>query len=131
MGAGRRKEATDLGSEQSGIFFACQLDDPNQIESAEEIEFSAHVIFGRPCRFHDRASFGIELICPSSGKLLCRFEAMRCARHRHSGRRHASWGLQSSAMQTSGTWNGVVFNLGELALTACQSRCFRQGGVLR
>jgi hypothetical protein len=66
------KETTDLGPQQSGIFFACQLDDPNQIESAEEIEFYAHVIFNRPGRFRDRAPFGIDLICPS-GKSLCRF----------------------------------------------------------
>jgi hypothetical protein len=59
------KETTDLGPQQSGIFFASRLDDPNQIESAKEIEFYAHVIFSRPGRFHDGASFGIDLICPS------------------------------------------------------------------
>jgi hypothetical protein len=38
----KRKEATDLGSAPSGIFFAQQLDDPNQIESARQIRFFAH-----------------------------------------------------------------------------------------
>jgi hypothetical protein len=45
MSAGQRKEATDLGSAQSGIFFPMGLDDPNRIESAEKISFYAHAIF--------------------------------------------------------------------------------------
>ena len=43
----RRKEATDLGSAQSEIFFQTRLDDPNQIESLDEIAFYARAIFGR------------------------------------------------------------------------------------
>jgi hypothetical protein len=45
MSAGQRKEATDLGSMQSGIFFLLGLDDPNRFESAEKISFYAHAIF--------------------------------------------------------------------------------------
>ena len=44
--AGRRKEATDLGSAPSGIFLARGLDDPNQLEAACEIRFCAHTNFG-------------------------------------------------------------------------------------
>jgi hypothetical protein len=46
MGAGYAKEATDLGSAQSAIFFRARLDDPNRVESSDEISFYAHVIFG-------------------------------------------------------------------------------------
>jgi hypothetical protein len=48
MGAGYAKEATDLGSAQSAIFFRTRLDDPNRVESSDEIGFYAHVIFGHP-----------------------------------------------------------------------------------
>jgi hypothetical protein len=111
MGAGWRKEAIDLGSEQSEIFFACQLDDPNQIESTGEIEFYAHVIFSRPGRFQDCASFGIDLICSSSGKSLCRFDATRCARHHHSGRRVLAGVCKAPPCGQAG--HGIV-NLGGL-----------------
>src|SRR2546430_8156314 len=37
----RRKEATDLGSAQSEIFFQTRLDDPNRVESPDEIAFYA------------------------------------------------------------------------------------------
>jgi hypothetical protein len=47
VSAGQRKEATDLGSAQSGIFFPIGLDDPNRVESAEKISFYAHAIFRR------------------------------------------------------------------------------------
>jgi hypothetical protein len=38
--AGQAKEATDLGSQQSGIFFRRRLDDPNRIERFQEKTFS-------------------------------------------------------------------------------------------
>jgi hypothetical protein len=55
------KEATDLGSAQSGIFFHGRLDDPNQIESLNEFEFYAHAIFGRPTHADGETSAEIDL----------------------------------------------------------------------
>jgi hypothetical protein len=60
----KRKEAIDLGSAQSGIFLQTGLDDPNQLESLDEIAFYAPVIFSRPSRADGAASADIDLICP-------------------------------------------------------------------
>src|SRR6516164_2589016 len=43
-----RTSIYDLPDEQSGIFFARGLDDPNQIESPEENSLCAHVIAAAP-----------------------------------------------------------------------------------
>jgi hypothetical protein len=59
------EEATDLGSAQSGIFLRGRLDDPNQIESLNEIEFYAHAIFGRPRRAGGEASAEIDHLAKS------------------------------------------------------------------
>jgi hypothetical protein len=40
-------DGIDLGSAPSGKFFAVDLDDPNQIESVDEIGFCAHAISRR------------------------------------------------------------------------------------
>jgi hypothetical protein len=64
----KRKEATDLGSAQSGIFLRTGLDDPNQIESLDEIAFHARAIFSRPSRADGATSAEIDLICPSGGR---------------------------------------------------------------
>jgi hypothetical protein len=56
------KEATDLGSAQSGIFLRTGLDDPNQIESTDEIDFYAHAILGRPTRADGKTSGEIDPI---------------------------------------------------------------------
>src|SRR5579864_2090028 len=63
--AGCEKEATDLGSTQSGKFFAGGLDDPNHVERLDEIRFCAHAILrrSRPATMLSRARF--EVICPS------------------------------------------------------------------
>jgi hypothetical protein len=63
------KEATDLGSAQSGIFLRTGLDDPNQIESTDEIDFYAHAILGRPTRADGKTSGEIDPICRSSGEI--------------------------------------------------------------
>jgi hypothetical protein len=63
------KEATDLGSAQSGIFFQERLDDPNQIESTDEIDFYAHAILGRPTRADGKTSGEIDPIYRSSGEI--------------------------------------------------------------
>jgi hypothetical protein len=68
MGAGHCKEATDLGSTQSEIFFRTGLDDLNRIESADEIRFYAQAFFSRSGRSDDGASVEIELIHPSGRK---------------------------------------------------------------
>jgi hypothetical protein len=62
MGAGWRKEAIDLGSPQSRIFFGAELDDPNRVESADEIGFYAHAIFSRPSRAYGAISAEIDPI---------------------------------------------------------------------
>jgi len=64
----RRKEATDLGSAQSGIFLQTGLDDLNRIESTDEIAFYARAIFSRPSRADGATSAEIDLICPSGGR---------------------------------------------------------------
>jgi hypothetical protein len=56
MGAGPAKEATDLGPAQSGIFLRTRLDDPNRVESSDEIEFYAHAIFGASASIGYRAT---------------------------------------------------------------------------
>jgi hypothetical protein len=59
----RRKEATDLGSAQSGIFLQTGLDDPNRIESLDEIAFYARGIFSRPSRADGATFADIDSIC--------------------------------------------------------------------
>jgi hypothetical protein len=49
-----RKEATDLGSVQSGIFLHVRLDDPNRLEPFDEIAFYAQANLGGLSRV-DRA----------------------------------------------------------------------------
>jgi hypothetical protein len=44
MGAEREEGATDLGEARSEIFFAGDLDDPNQLEPARENRFLAQAI---------------------------------------------------------------------------------------
>jgi hypothetical protein len=68
MGAGYAKEATDLGAPQSGIFLRTRLDDPNQIESLNEIGFYAHAIFSCAAGAKSREMHCslILLLCPSS-----------------------------------------------------------------
>src|SRR5438876_4537178 len=62
----RRKKATDLGAVQSGIFLQAGLDDPNRIESLDEIAFYAQVIFSRPGRADGATSAEIGLTCRHS-----------------------------------------------------------------
>jgi hypothetical protein len=63
--AGQRKEATDLGSAPSGIFFAVQLDDPNQLEKLHEIDFYAQAIFAHRKGLKTPAKSARVPICPS------------------------------------------------------------------
>jgi hypothetical protein len=57
-----------LGWRRSKIFFCEGLDDPNQLELAQEIRFYAHAVFAVASRVSDARSGKIGLICPWSDK---------------------------------------------------------------
>jgi hypothetical protein len=50
FGTGRAKCAADLGGAQSEIFFSKGLDDPNQLDLAQEIGFYVHTVFAGESR---------------------------------------------------------------------------------
>ena len=54
----------DLGLQQSGLFFALGLDDPNQLESPEENSFSAHAIARPSANVPQPAFVGIATDLP-------------------------------------------------------------------
>jgi hypothetical protein len=62
IGPGCEDETIDLGGRRSELFFAEDLDDPNQVESVKKIWFFAHGIFQVMRRSCEAMLVGI---CPS------------------------------------------------------------------